>query len=288
MRERVERVRHKELFFIGGTMKAGTTWLQLMLNAHPEISCQGEGHFTNVLIPGLVECYSRYTSVIEDKNRSIFQEIEGFPLPVRNHLHYVGAVAMLLLMSEYGDSAAIKLVGEKTPDNIRALPMLHLVFPRARFINIIRDGRDVAVSAWFHNLRVSPEWAMKNFGSLERFSDHYASIWQREVETAHIFAKANPGRVLEMTYEKLHDDGRNEMARVLTFLGADDSEASLERCLTAGEFKRLTKGRQMGEEDRNSHFRKGVVGDWRHHMTEATAARFAEMTKGWLRDMGYE
>ena len=37
--------------------------------------------------------------------------------------------------------------------------MLGRIFPHARFLHVIRDGRDGAVSGRFHNLRVSKEWA---------------------------------------------------------------------------------------------------------------------------------
>src|ERR1700722_16518864 len=41
----IAALRRKQLFFIGGAAKSGTTWLQLLLDRHPAISCNGEGHF---------------------------------------------------------------------------------------------------------------------------------------------------------------------------------------------------------------------------------------------------
>ena len=46
-------LRSKQIFFIGGTAKSGTTWVQLLLDAHPEVSCNGEGHFLDNLKPAL-------------------------------------------------------------------------------------------------------------------------------------------------------------------------------------------------------------------------------------------
>ena len=48
-----EAVYAKPLFFICGAIKSGTTWLQLMLDAHPDIACRGEGHLPNMLLPGM-------------------------------------------------------------------------------------------------------------------------------------------------------------------------------------------------------------------------------------------
>ena len=33
------------VFFVCGAPKSGTTWLQHILDAHPEVTCSGEGHF---------------------------------------------------------------------------------------------------------------------------------------------------------------------------------------------------------------------------------------------------
>jgi hypothetical protein len=48
------------------------------------------------------------------------------------------------------------------------------------------------------------------------------------------------------------------------------SKIPAERLLGAvweNDFKRITKGRKQGEEDRNSHYRKGVAGDWKNYFT---------------------
>lgn len=54
------------------------------------------------------------------------------------------------LYTEYGRQRGKSLVGEKTPGYVQHLPRLHSLFPGARSIHLIRDGRDVALSllAW--------------------------------------------------------------------------------------------------------------------------------------------
>jgi len=168
----------KPLFFICDTIKSGTTWLQLMLNAHPEIACRGEGHLPNMLLPGLGKALKQYNSQIGFKNESIFNEIEGFPRFGDSHHYALFQTAVGLLLAQY-DGEEIRLIGEKSPDNVLALPLLSRLFPHAKFIHLIRDGRDAAVSGWFHNLRVSKEWVEKEFGNLKAFAEHYAHGWVR-------------------------------------------------------------------------------------------------------------
>ena len=65
----------KPKLFVSGYAKSGTTWLQLLLNAHPQIACRGEGHIANVLARELEGALSRYAGFLKDKNESIFKEM---------------------------------------------------------------------------------------------------------------------------------------------------------------------------------------------------------------------
>ena len=47
--DRIHEVLSRRLFFVAGAQKSGTTWVQRMLDAHPEILCAGEGHFMDAL-----------------------------------------------------------------------------------------------------------------------------------------------------------------------------------------------------------------------------------------------
>ena len=64
-----QALRGKQIFFVGGVMKSGTTCLQLLLNAHPEVSCHGEGHFPDYLALGLKEGIDKHWKAVADKNR---------------------------------------------------------------------------------------------------------------------------------------------------------------------------------------------------------------------------
>jgi len=160
----------KRLFFICGALKSGTTWLQLMLDAHPEIACRGEGHLLNFLLPQLGKALQNYNDRIKLRNNSIFSEIDGFPHFDQSHHYALLRSAVGLLFAQY-DREQIKFIGDKTPDKILYLPMLSRLLPEAQFMHVIRDGRDGAVSGWFHNLRVSEDWLTKKFGNFAAFAD---------------------------------------------------------------------------------------------------------------------
>ena len=276
----------KQLFFVCGALKSGTTWLQLMLDAHPEIACRGEGHLVNILLPGLGKALQKYNSQIGFKNKNFFNEIEGYPRFRRSELHALFQFAAALLLSQY-DRQDIRFIGEKSPDSILYLPLLGEIFAEARFVHIIRDGRDGAVSGWFHNLRVSKEWAENQFGDFAGFAEHYAKVWTRALNAGRKFGAQNPERYHEVRYEDLLSGGEAELQGILKFLGARIDAAEIVHCLEASSFSTVTKGRAAGEEDRQSHFRKGIHGDWRAHFDADIIAAFRSHAGKHLDALGY-
>lgn len=287
----IAALRCKQLFFIGGAPKSGTTWLQLLLDRHPVISCNGEGHFPTYLIPRLIGAVDEYNQDIAWKNRTIFGELQGYPQLSEAHIAYLWASAMALqLSSQAKDRAkdkAVRLIGEKTPDNVRFFDLVSEAFPSARCIQIVRDGRDCAASGWFHNLRVSHEWTRETFGSMEDYLVSLAEDWSANVGAGSRFGDRRPELYLAVRYEDLVAEPERELTRVFDFLGVEATPAILTDCLGAGAFEALSGGRQRGEEDRASFFRKGMPGDWRNHFTVEASRRFEEVAGEWLRRYGY-
>jgi hypothetical protein len=72
----ISALRSKQIF-VGGVAKSGTTWLQILLDLHPNISCKGEGHFPNRFAPLLRQAIDAHNGYICSKNASIFKEIRG-------------------------------------------------------------------------------------------------------------------------------------------------------------------------------------------------------------------
>ena len=286
MHARIGALAEAQIFFIGGSMKSGTTWLQLMLDAHPAVACKGESHVANHLARLLTESLARHNQLLAHKNTTIFQEVAGFPLYGGADLAFLTAAALLLGLGKDGRQG-LAAVGEKTPDNIRHLALLRTIFPRARFIHLVRDGRDCAISGWFHNQRSSPEWIRGKFPTLASYVDLFAREWARDLGEAGEFADRNPEACLTLRYEDLVAETGAQLERVLDFLGVGADAGALGLCCAAGEFARLSGGRAAGEEDRSSFFRNGRPGDWRRHLDGALAAAFREVAGAWLERFGY-
>lgn len=276
-----------QLFFIGGAMKSGTTWLRLLLDAHPQITCKGEGHVANHLAPLLGQCVDRHNRKIAQKNQDVFNEMDGFPLYAHDDVAYLIAAALLLPFANAAPGKDLRAIGEKTPDNVRHFDLLHAVFPTARFLHVVRDGRDCAVSAWFHNLRTSPAWMRAEHPSLPAYTAMYAREWATDIERAETFAATHPQLCRTVRYEALLNATAAELRGTLEFLDVAAEPDAAAQCRDAAHFERLSAGRAQGEEDRGSFFRNGTSGNWREHLDQAANRAFIDAASPWLEVLGY-
>ena len=277
----------KQVFFIGGSPKSGTTWLQLLLDAHPAIVCKGESQMVNHLATLLMQSLEKQNHLLAQKNATVFAELPPVPLYTRDDLAYLIAAALLLFLAKAEPGAGVAAIGEKTPDNVRHFEVLLAIFPRARFIHLVRDGRDCAVSGWFHTQRIRPDRDTWEFASLGSYAEMFAREWAIDLAEASAFAAAHPGACLTVRYEDLVTDLAPTLRGVLDFLGVASDAAVLAGCRDATAFARLSGGRPAGQEDPASFFRNGRPGDWPRHLDDTLAATFRRAAGPWLERFGY-
>src|SRR5579859_6286062 len=111
-------LRRKQIFFIGGVIKSGTTWLQLLCDAHPQVSCNGEAHFAR-LAPVLRRALDEHNQLIAEKNESIFKELAGYPrLADEDYQYLLASCIALYLWRQSKDKPAAQALGEKSPRNL--------------------------------------------------------------------------------------------------------------------------------------------------------------------------
>jgi hypothetical protein len=118
-------------------------------------------------MPVLREALAQHNALIADKNATVLAELPGFPQFTDGQVDYLVTSAIALLLMAPPKATTAHAIGERTPYDHVLFPMLAALFPEARFINIVRDGRDCAVSTWFHNQRIDPTYRARSGGSLE-------------------------------------------------------------------------------------------------------------------------
>jgi Sulfotransferase family len=134
--------------------------------------------------------------------------------------------------------------GWKLCETTYIVPVIAAIFPQAKFIHLLRDGRDVAFSD--HVAPVLPFWRKVYFNE-DRISQWrglsltnreydcrshiYNSLhWINSVEVGRAYGAMLPGRYMEIRYEDLCRDFENASRRVLDFCGLESREQALQRC----------------------------------------------------------
>ncbi|MCA9293363.1 MAG: sulfotransferase [Phycisphaerales bacterium] len=270
--------------FVVGCAKSGTTWVRNILNGHPAIVVDGEGGFGWRLLPELAAAVRRFnqhqaqhahpqhTMVSDDEFKTLFR------------------FAVLQRLAAYldrsgKDPAAVRLIGDKTPQHTVVLAQLAAAFPEAKFVHVVRDPRDVVTSAWFHFEQGGREGG-KTF---EQHAEAFVNgPWKVGVGAALAAERALGSKLLHMRYESLHDDATGEVLRLLTFLDMQADDATVQRCVDAGSFERASGGRRQGEEDTAHFYRKGACNDWLNHMDADTAARICRDVAPLMERFGYD
>lgn len=272
-------------FFVVGCQKSGTTWALRLLDAHPQLLGCGETHLLDLLAPLFQDAANTYNRrqaqrVAEGRGEQIHED------DVLAALRRLADGIFARRLAAAAEPATVTSVGEKTPEHARAIPLLERLFPGARYVHVIRDGRDAAVSGWAHLAR---RGGRERFGSFPAYARYFAAHhWRPYIESARAAGAALGDRYCELRYERLHEDGATEARRAFACLGVRSDDDTVARVLDAASFRRLSGGRERGAEDPASFFRKGVSGEWREAFDDEALRAFDEEAGALLAELGYE
>jgi hypothetical protein len=253
------------VFFMCGAPKSGTTWLQRILDAHPEVVCSGEGHFIQRFSEPMARVVRAYNEELALAARLVYEDRPYYATV--DQAEFDGMVRGFILprLSARAD-ARTRWIGDKTPTYTRHLGQLLRLFPDAKFFHIVRDPRDVAVSRMAHARRAGVADAMTPGSAAHRRAlEGAVRTWLEAVTAVDAFVASHPGRLHEVRYVDLCDDPIGEAERLFGFLGAPTPRVLMER-IAAGTSFRTLAGRPPGEEDLSAFLRKGVPEDWKSRL----------------------
>jgi hypothetical protein len=310
------------VFFIAGEMRSGTSWIRRTVSAHPEIVCGHEGSFFGrdydreeiPVYTGPVSSFTRALAVSDELRTWHELAWNQWTDDYEEDLRNLTRRSIDYFLAKEVARTGKRIVGDKSPQHTANLDEIHEIYPNARIIHIVRDGRDVAVSAMHHwwrlakdreggifeltpeELEIRDAYLKDREGFLasgrsiftEERLGQLARRWSYRVGKAHRDGTALYGeRYLEIRYEDLLQDPPDTLRQVLELLRARRGDQIIERCIRASTFERVASRRQ-GEEDSSSFFRKGVAGDWRGIFTERDREIYKTSAGDRLIEMGYE
>jgi hypothetical protein len=287
--------------FVVGVPRSGTTLLRLMLDAHPQLAIPPETNF----IPRLVRAWRRLDrrgASEEDKRAKAFEVLrrhrrwadwnvaeEALRRRLARTPLTLGDAARSLHL-EYGERVGKPRWGDKTPMYLRDMTLIQEALPEARFIHLLRDGRDVAVS-----------WTEVSWGTETVLEA--AEEWVTRIRKARRSSRRLvPGTYLEVRYEDLLAEPERVLRRVSEFVELPWDSRMLDYHRTAGErlsemageLERRRGAAAITAEERVSQHsrvaeppREERAGRWRERLSPAERRQVEAVAGRMLGRLGY-
>ena len=278
--------------FLVGVARSGTTLLRLMLDAHPELAIPPETHFIPQVIRACKEPepHSAAFDAITTHRRwpDFGLDAEELRAAFESHPRLTAADVLREFYGLYASQHGKRRWGDKSTNYVRKMRPISRTLPEARFVHLIRDGRDVARSL------VAVHFGPESVGDA-------AVKWRDEIAKAR---RQGPrlGHYTEVRYEELIADPEPVLRRVCDAVELPWDDAMLAYRERAGErigeivrdFDRA-EGEGVSAEVRARHqanVSKPLESDraarWRTEMAPADVATFEEIAGETLDELGYE
>jgi hypothetical protein len=285
--------RRQPVPFVVGMNRSGTTLLRMMLDAHPDLTIPPETHFVPDLIKAAREDDATPESALEAMKSA--REWGDFGFSDDEMLARLRALpeikpgpAVRTFYAAYTEEQGKPRWGEKTPTYVQKMRLIQRALPEARFVHVIRDGRDVALSVLDRTVReltaadIARRWQKKISKAREDSPklDHYTEIRYEDLilDTEPVLRRVCqfielPWDDALLSYHERSADRLKEMARALPAEGRA-KELSVERRMATHEM--TTKPPSA---DR--------VARWRTQMTAEQRDSFEAVAGGLLEELGY-
>jgi hypothetical protein len=262
-------------FFVVGCARSGTTLLRTMLDGHPRLAIPDESHFVVGLAPRWWRPGPEPTLddvLAHPKVRA--WDVDPVKLRARaERASPAGFPAMVdAVFSAYASEHGKARWGDKTPGYVSYVPRLARMFPRARFVHIVRDGREVAASLaeW--------EWGARTAASGAWWWAHKVRVGRRDG------SRLGPGRYHELRLEDLTAAPEATLREVCRFLGEEFDPGMLaypDRVAAAG-------GPARRQERHLARPPTAGLRDWRAGLARRDRDAVEEVCRPMLAAFGYD
>ena len=247
-----------------------------MLNAHPAVAVPPESRFIVELWTGaervnVPELFSKL---------SAHPRFQAWDLPIETVEHELGGVAetsyATAIEAAYRAYARVNgktRWGDKTPRYVESIPLLAKLWPHGRFVHLVRDGRNVALS--YADVPFGPKNVVKA-----------AQLWAARVRMGLEAGRVlEHGRYIEIRYEDLVEDAEGEARDLCDFLGLDFDSGML-------DYTERARGAVLPRAKKyNPHVAErpiSKVRSWEESMPSAHVEVFEAVAGDVLSELGYE
>ena len=275
--------------FVVGAARSGTTLLQRMLDAHPQLAVVNEtywlprkfrertgltraGLVTPALLPKLLES-SKFSRMGVSEDDLLRLLSDGGPVRYERFVERI--------FDLYAHRRGKSLAGDKTPGYVRRIAQIHALWPRARFVHIVRDPRDVCLSMleWRSGERAAGQFGTWHVDPVIST----ALYWRYSVAIGRESGgPLGPTLYHEVRYEDSVDSPQQELSRICDLLDLP----------YADEMTRFHEGKTRIKEGRSSKAQwlppTAGLRDWRTQLSPSDVEKVEAVAGELLRDLGYE
>ena len=163
---------------------------------------------------------------------------------------------------------------------------------------VLRDPRDAVIS-WYFSAKYShilvsiiPE-LRRDLEQLN-FSDGLKYMINRleefgyfEAQRSWINVDRDKQNIFIFRYEDLVGNNNSFLRKLFSYLNIEMPEDEFTALWDRNKFEQITRGRAQGEENINSHYRKGISGDWKNYFDDSTLNYFKQVTRDLVEVLGY-
>jgi hypothetical protein len=295
----------REKFFIMGHARSGTTILMRLARLHPEVHCNYQAHFFTraPMLKSLVDSQEAADWLSRKSNRWNHGR-DLSPLVMR--------AAADFIMERDAAREGKRLVGDKSPSSSihgQVVRDTRAIYPDAKLIYIVRDGRDVLISERFRNfvedskfltaedrriieaLKIEQTPFTNGTRSIftEPFIRQIAQRWADDLNEIDSEAKRlYPDAYLPLRYEDLLAQPFAEMGKLWAFLGVT-VDPGLEAEIAKEMSQNLDEEWQARRNESIASFLpKGKAGNWQRLFTARDREVFKQVAGDVLVKWGYE
>ncbi len=255
---------------VGGCQRSGTTLMRVLLDSHPNVCCGPE---SDLFLPRPIFA-KRLAFRFDLEELRVLEFRRGSSSRSEFIDKVFGAYCEMMNKPRWA---------EKSPPNVMQLDYIFKHFPKARFIHMIRDGRDVACS-----LRVHPRHKVVRGELVKRNTRNPMDICVREWVTNVRRGMMWRGdeRYMEVRYEDLTGDTEATVRRILDFIGEPWDEGVLAFHTSESSSRDVTKFPQNPEVTGKIY--QSAVAKWRKEMSAGEVELFRRLAGSLLVELGYE
>jgi Sulfotransferase family len=267
-------------FFIVGNDRSGTTMLRLILDRGPDVAIPPESMFLTDFAAALDEGVradgaAEFMEQVWSHPKVRLWELPGPPprvppgLGARETARWIAEAPFKAYAARHGKARW----ADKTPHYVHHVDDLLRIWPRARFVVLVRDGRDVALS-----LRRMP------FGPNNAWAA--AQWWARGIRAGERAQREHPDAVLTARYEDLAHEPEREVARVCEFLGLTYTPEML--ALAQADRSKIVREQAAWFPTIFDGISTDAVDRWRSEMSRRDQRLFAALAGPELARLGYD